>query len=206
MRSRDGVRAEPFRRYTPLETRAACCSRTTRLGCACRRNCNVNLDDLRGDRPDLDCEPQQARGIPRNLQLDETGGAGVRKARVARPSGGGVKSGVGVREWGDRSGGRWLRWWPAPLSGFYGSAMVKVQSMAAARKRVCKAEEKAQEERARRERANVEDMAAFLVAHDRLAGVDAWEAARRRDEQRRAGVTTVGGRAMVHCDECLAIR
>ena len=39
-----------------------------------RRNCNVNLDDLRWDRPELDCEPQQARGIPRNLQLDETGG------------------------------------------------------------------------------------------------------------------------------------
>ena len=37
-----------------------------------RRNCNVNLDDLSWDRPDLDCEPQQARGIPRNLQLDET--------------------------------------------------------------------------------------------------------------------------------------
>jgi hypothetical protein len=33
----------------------------------------VNLDELRGDRPDLDCEPQQAGGIPRNLQLDETG-------------------------------------------------------------------------------------------------------------------------------------
>ena len=32
----------------------------------------MNLDDLYGDRPDLDCEPQQARGIPRNLQLDET--------------------------------------------------------------------------------------------------------------------------------------
>ena len=41
-------------------------------GCFGRRNCNVNLDDLRWDRPDLDCEPQQARGIPRNLQLDET--------------------------------------------------------------------------------------------------------------------------------------
>ena len=40
--------------------------------CSGRRNCNVNLDDLRWDRPDLDCEPQQARGIPRNLQLDET--------------------------------------------------------------------------------------------------------------------------------------
>jgi hypothetical protein len=32
----------------------------------------VNLGELRGDRPDLDCESQQAGGIPRNLQLDET--------------------------------------------------------------------------------------------------------------------------------------
>ena len=36
------------------------------------RNCNVKLDDLDWDRPDLDREPQQARGIPRNLQRDET--------------------------------------------------------------------------------------------------------------------------------------
>ena len=41
-------------------------------GCSGRRNCNVLLDDLHWDRPDLNCEPQQARGIPRNLQLDET--------------------------------------------------------------------------------------------------------------------------------------
>jgi hypothetical protein len=27
---------------------------------------------LVADHPDLDCEPQQALGIPRNLQLDET--------------------------------------------------------------------------------------------------------------------------------------
>ena len=46
----------------PLET----------LGCSGRRNCNMNLDDLRWDRPDLDCEPEKAGGIPRNLQLDET--------------------------------------------------------------------------------------------------------------------------------------
>jgi hypothetical protein len=46
-------------------------------GCAGRRNCNVNLDDRRWDRPDLNCEPQQARDIPRNLQLDETGAAAV---------------------------------------------------------------------------------------------------------------------------------
>jgi len=32
----------------------------------------VNLDDLDRDRPDLGCEPQQARSIARNLQLDET--------------------------------------------------------------------------------------------------------------------------------------
>ena len=37
-----------------------------------RRNCHVNLDDRRWDRPHLDCELQQPRGIPRNLQLDET--------------------------------------------------------------------------------------------------------------------------------------
>ena len=38
------------------------------------RNCNVKLDDLDWCRPDLDCELQQARGIPRNLRLDETHG------------------------------------------------------------------------------------------------------------------------------------
>jgi hypothetical protein len=37
-----------------------------------RRNCNMNLDDSRWDRPGLDGEPKQTRGIPRNLQLDET--------------------------------------------------------------------------------------------------------------------------------------
>jgi hypothetical protein len=42
-------------------------------GCAGRRNCNVNLDDLDQDRPDLNCEPLQAPGTARNLQLDETG-------------------------------------------------------------------------------------------------------------------------------------
>jgi hypothetical protein len=41
-------------------------------GCSARRNCTVNLDDLRWDCPHVDCEPQQVRVIPRNLQLDET--------------------------------------------------------------------------------------------------------------------------------------
>ena len=57
------------------QLRPACRAPTPRRrtpGCAGRRTCNVNLDDLRWDRPDIDCEPQQARGIRRNLQLDET--------------------------------------------------------------------------------------------------------------------------------------
>jgi len=72
MRSRDGVRAEPFRRYTPLEGLALRAAAARHAGCSGRRNCNVNLDEPRWDRPELDCEPLQARGIPRNLELDET--------------------------------------------------------------------------------------------------------------------------------------
>jgi hypothetical protein len=49
-------------------------------GCADRRTCNVNLDNLRCDRPDLNCEPQQTLGIARNLQLDET-----RAVKIASP-------------------------------------------------------------------------------------------------------------------------
>jgi hypothetical protein len=41
-------------------------------GYARRRKCKVNLDDLDWDRPDILRESQQARGVPRNLQLDET--------------------------------------------------------------------------------------------------------------------------------------
>jgi hypothetical protein len=56
-----------------------------RPGCSGRRNCNVNLDELRGDGPDLDCEPQQAGGILRNLQLDETTETCSRKSAPLRP-------------------------------------------------------------------------------------------------------------------------
>jgi hypothetical protein len=41
-------------------------------GCSDRRNCSVNPNELRRDRPDSDCEPLQARGIASNPQLDET--------------------------------------------------------------------------------------------------------------------------------------
>jgi hypothetical protein len=46
----------------PLD--AALLLRTPKLQC--------KSEHLRWDRPDLNCEPQQARGIPRNFQVDET--------------------------------------------------------------------------------------------------------------------------------------
>jgi hypothetical protein len=62
-------------------------------GCADRLNCNLNVDDLRWDRPDLDCEFEQARGIRRNLQLDETKGyGGPVRVKVA-------EFGVSLRGW-----------------------------------------------------------------------------------------------------------
>jgi hypothetical protein len=56
----------------------------------------VNLDDLRWDRPDLDCEPQQAEGSPRNLQLDET--AAVVPAALAAICVGEWQSGLDAAE------------------------------------------------------------------------------------------------------------
>ena len=82
----------------------------------------------------------------------------------------------------------------------YGPGM-NTSSMAAARRRVREARAKAQQERARRERDNVEDMATILVARHRLAGVDDWEAERvsqlgaearrRRDEHRLAAASAL---------------
>jgi hypothetical protein len=57
----------------PLEgPGSARCSRSTRPCCCGRRNLQCKSEHLRWDRPDLNCEPQQARGTPRNLQVDET--------------------------------------------------------------------------------------------------------------------------------------
>ena len=84
------VRAEQFRRYCPVGT----------PGCQGRRNRNVNLDDLWWDRPDQDCELQQARGSnPRSLQLDETvvvvGGGGCCCCCWVEGGGGGERNGSG---------------------------------------------------------------------------------------------------------------
>ena len=56
--------------------------------------------------------------------------------------------------------------------------MVNIQSKSQARKMVREAQARAYEERAQRDRDNVDNMATFLVARTRLAGVDEWQAER----------------------------
>jgi len=85
--------------------------------------------------------------------------------------------------------------------------MVNIQSKSQARRVVREAQAEANEQRAQRDRDNVDDMAAFLVARTRLAGVDecqaervsqiGLEADRRRDEHRSecaAAVQRIRGR------------
>src|SRR6478609_1941032 len=61
-------RGRPVRLLKGLALRAATLDPP---GCADRRNCIVYLDSLPGDRSGLLCELQPARGVPRNLQLNE---------------------------------------------------------------------------------------------------------------------------------------
>jgi hypothetical protein len=56
--------------------------------------------------------------------------------------------------------------------------MVNIQSKSHARRLVREAQAKANEQRAQRDRDNVDDIAVFLVARTRLAGVDEWQAER----------------------------
>ena len=79
--------------------------------------------------------------------------------------------------------------------------MVNISSKAEARKRVREAQNKANGERAERERQNADDTATFLVALDRLKAVDQWEqnrigevraeADRRRHQHRLAGAAAL---------------
>ncbi|MGV7254585.1 hypothetical protein PJI20_10110 [Mycobacterium kansasii] len=79
--------------------------------------------------------------------------------------------------------------------------MVKTQSKVEARRAVRKAQQRAQEQRAQRDRDNVDDTAAFVVARSRLAAVDTWEgeriaqvraeAERRREEHRSSAAAAM---------------
>jgi hypothetical protein len=75
--------------------------------------------------------------------------------------------------------------------------MAKIESKDEVRRKVRQAQAESNRERLQRESANREDMVAFLVAEQKLAAVDGWEAERheqvrleadqRRDEQRLEG-------------------
>ena len=67
-----------------------------RPGCSGRRNCNVNLDELRGDRPDLDCEPQQAGASPAIFTWTRQGAAWRCGVRAGKGGGGGKSWSLGA--------------------------------------------------------------------------------------------------------------
>ena len=79
--------------------------------------------------------------------------------------------------------------------------MANISSKSQARRKVREAQARANEERAQRERDNVDDAATIMVERGRILGVDAWEAERRdivqaeaerrRDEHRMAAAAAV---------------
>jgi len=79
--------------------------------------------------------------------------------------------------------------------------MADYNSKTMARKKVREAQQRVRDERELCERANIEDLATFLVSRTRLAGVDQWEAdrvahvsaeaSRRRDEHREVAAAAV---------------
>lgn len=83
-----------------------------------------------------------------------------------------------VRRWADVAVPMWLRWWSIRARAVYGPAMSNSMTITEARKAARQAQAEAARDRAERDRANVEDVAALLVARDRLAGVDDWQARR----------------------------
>jgi len=120
----------------PLEgPGSARCSRSTRPCCCGRRNLQCKSEHLRWDRPDLNCEPQQARGTPRNLQVDETYGTWVRGAGERR------KGWQAHGEWWWQAeektgeGRMWLWWWAGALVAFFGAGMAGNTSKVEARRR-----------------------------------------------------------------------
>jgi hypothetical protein len=71
----------------------------------------------------------------------------------------------------------WLRLWTAAPATFYGAEMTGKTKLEA-RRRAREAQARANEDRATRERENVEDAATYVVAVDKLREIDAWETAR----------------------------
>ena len=81
----------------------------------------------------------------------------------------------------------WLWWWAGGPVATYGAGMAGNTSKVEARRRVREAQARANETRAQRERANVDDAATLVVAVGKVSEVDAWETerlAQARDQVR----------------------
>jgi hypothetical protein len=72
----------------------------------------------------------------------------------------------------------WLWWWAGGPVATYGAGMAGNTSKVEARRRVREAQARANETRAQRERANVDDAATLVVAVGKVSDVDAWETER----------------------------
>lgn len=72
----------------------------------------------------------------------------------------------------------WLWWWAGGPVATYGAGMAGNTSKVEARRRVREAQARANETRAQRERANVDDAATLVVAVGKVSEVDAWETER----------------------------
>jgi hypothetical protein len=84
--------------------------------------------------------------------------------------------------------------------------MAKIESKDAVRRKVRETQAQANRERLQRESANREDMVAFLVAEQKLAAVDEWEAERHEQvrleaDQRREEQRLEGARALARMRE-----
>lgn len=104
----------------------------------------------------------------------------------------------------------WLWWWAGGQVATYGAGMAGNTSKVEARRRVREAQARANEARAQRERANVDDAATLVVAVGKVSEVDAWETERlahARDQVRaeanrkRVDHRTAGGAAIARMQQ-----
>jgi hypothetical protein len=157
-----------------------------------RRKCKVNPDRSTPPRPELLFNHLQFKLAASNLSADRTVGRRGGCSVVGRlwVSGCGVVGeffgfGCGVRG----------------LGGFSVWAMANQAISKQARRAAREAAAAAQEELARRTRANVEDLATFFSAREREEAVESWLAARVQDVMAQAAVRrrqarVAGGRAL----------
>jgi bacillopeptidase F (M6 metalloprotease family) len=100
----------------------------------------------------------------------------------------------------------WLWWWAGGPVATYGAGMAGNNSKVEARRRVREAQARANEARAQRERANVDDAATFIVAVGKVTEVDAWESERLAVVREHVGAEASRRRADCRAEAGVASR